>query len=140
MTVSNFNDVGEFYRKFGLHNVTYDGPGPTYVGDEDGYEHMIDFRVDFIQEELDEFVAAVAKCDDAEMFDALLDLAYVAMGTAHLLGYPWEAGWDRVHEANMRKERATSEDMSSRRSTLDIVKPDGWQPPDIEGLLAEYGF
>lgn len=139
MTASNFSDVGQFHSKFGLHNVMLDGAGPReFNGDE--YEQLVDFRTDFMQEELDEFIKAAADGDDAEMFDALLDLAYVVMGTAHLLGYPWQAGWNRVQEANMKKERATSEDMSKRRSTLDVVKPECWTPPDIEGLLAEYGF
>lgn len=139
MTASNFGDVGQFHSKFGLHNVMLDGAGPQ-VEDEAELEKLIDFRDDFMREELNEFMEGYDERDHAKMFDALIDLVYVAMGTAHLLGYPWQAGWNRVQEANMRKERATSEDMSKRRSTLDVVKPPGWTPPDIEGLLAEYGF
>jgi len=137
---SNFADVGEFHQKMGLHNVTFGEPGPRTDLSPYEMDKLIDFRVDFMQEELNEFMDAYDAKDDAKMFDALLDLAYVVKGTAHLLGYPWQAGWDRVQEANMKKERATSADMSKRRSELDVIKPEGWTPPDIEGLLAEYGF
>jgi predicted HAD superfamily Cof-like phosphohydrolase len=139
--MSDFGDVGRFHHKFGLHHVEQDGTGagPREITEEERAA-LILFRIDFMQEEFDEFCQAVDNADEAGMFDALIDLVYVAMGTAHLLGYPWKAGWDRVQEANMAKERATSEDMSKRRSTLDVVKPEGWTPPNIEGLLAEYGF
>ena len=36
-----------------------------------------------------------------------------------------------VHRANMLKERAKSAADSKRGSSLDIVKPPGWQPPAI---------
>jgi predicted HAD superfamily Cof-like phosphohydrolase len=138
---SNFADVGVFHEKFGLHHVGSDGTaaGPRDITPQEMKE-LLDFRLDFMHEELDEFQLAADDNDDARMFDALIDLVYVAMGTAHLLGYPWQPGWNCVQAANMKKERATSEDMSKRRSTLDVVKPEGWEPPNIEKLLAEYGF
>jgi predicted HAD superfamily Cof-like phosphohydrolase len=137
--MTDFGDVGQFHKKFGLHSVTHDGSGPRDLTPHE-LKDLLQFRIDFMQEELNEFSGAAWDGDDARMFDGLLDLVYVAMGTAHLLGYPWQAGWQLVQTANMKKERASSIDMSTRRSLLDVVKPEGWCPPDIEGLLAEYGF
>lgn len=136
---SNFGDVGEFHKKFNLHysRRNGEGVGPRTDLSKKEMQELLEFRIDFLLEEINEFIDAKT---DADRFDALVDLVYVALGTAHLLGYPWQAGWDRVQEANMKKERATSENMSKRRSTLDVVKPEGWTPPDLEGLLAEYGF
>lgn len=138
MTVStNFDDVGTFHYRFGLRAVNYGGAGPNVTaGREDEERRMLDDRVLFLHEELREYVEAIEDGDDARQFDALLDLVWVAMGTAHLSGFPWQRGWNLVQAANMAKERMDDgEDFKSK-----IGKPPGWQPPDIEGLLAEYGF
>jgi predicted HAD superfamily Cof-like phosphohydrolase len=133
---SNFDDVGDFHEKFGLDNVTHHGPGPRDVPAD-----LLDFRRKFLQEELDEFDRGREAGDDAQMFDALMDLVYVAMGTAHLMGYPWQDGWARVQAANMAKVRAAADGSDSKRgSAFDVVKPEGWRPPDIDGLLEQVGF
>lgn len=156
---SNFNDVGIFHHKFGLPNTTYDRIGPREVDSE-----LLSFRLKFLIEELLEFAEAIgyevdiltegdgghvevtrrrnAKViDHPQSFDALIDLVYVAMGTAHLLGYPWENGWAAVQRANMAKVRAQSDGSDSKRgSSFDVVKPEGWTPPNIEALLTLFGW
>ena len=47
------------------------------------------------------------------------------------------AAWDRVHKANMAKERATSADQSKHGSAQDIIKPAGWTAPDHRDLFEE---
>lgn len=133
--MSDFTDVGEFHRKFGLPHF-FDGPNL------EPDQSMLEFRRKFLQEELDEFYVGMRLGNHAQMFDALIDLNYVSLGTAHLLGYPWHAGWNAVQTANMRKVRADSADdpRSKRSHSLDVVKPEGWTPPDIEGVLRQYGF
>lgn len=132
----NFGDVGHFHHKFGLDNTTFKAPGPRPDDTE-----LINYRIGFMTEELDEFVEGWESDDHAKMFDALIDLVYVAMGTAHFLGYPWQAGWDRVQTANMAKERAAADGSNSKRgSGFDVVKPEGWTPPNIEGLLTDAGW
>lgn len=99
------------------------------------------FRIKFLEEELQEFKDAYAEGDHAGMFDALLDLVYVAHGTAHLQGYPWVQGWALVQAANMAKVRAQPDGSNSKRgSGWDVVKPEGWTAPDIAQLLTEYGW
>lgn len=133
---SNFDDVGDFHSKFDLDNVTHSRPGPRDWDDD-----LLAFRIKFLEEEFREFVEGVDLGDHAKMFDALIDLAYVAFGTAHLLGYPWQAGWNQVQAANMKKERAAADGSNSvRNSSFDVVKPPGWQPPDIAGVLRSWGF
>lgn len=126
-----FDDVRQFHGRFGL---------PVSVAVREIDPEVIDFRVKFMREELDEFVQACEVGDHAGMFDALIDLVYVAYGTAHFLGYPWDEGWAAVHEANMRKVRATSAGDSKRGSHFDVIKPEGWVAPDIHGLLASSGW
>lgn len=132
--MSNFRDVGVFHRKFDLPASDYHA-GPKNVTRE-----LLDFRVKFMHEELTEFMTAADNSDIAGMADALIDLVYVAMGTAHVYGFPWQALWDEVQRANMAKERATHESQSTRLSTFDVVKPEGWQPPAIAEILKSYGF
>jgi predicted HAD superfamily Cof-like phosphohydrolase len=151
---TGFDDVGEFHQKFGLDNTTWQSQGPREV-DRD----LMVFRMKFLCEELQEFLEGVglrfrtslyslivgnsewcAEKSHEQMFDALIDLVYVAYGTAHVMGYPWQAGWDQVQMANMQKERATRAEQSERGGTFDVIKPEGWTPPDIHAVLKAYGF
>lgn len=95
-------------------------------------QDVAEFRVNFLKEELNEYILALETADPAEQIDALVDLVVVAMGTAHLCGVDWQKHWNEVYEANMRKVRASSSDdeRSKRKHQLDIVKPDGWVGPN----------
>lgn len=119
-------DVQEFNAKFGLP-----------LGDEDILSSDIEateYRRKFLQEELNEFTDAMAAGDRVEAFDALLDLVYVAYGTALFLGISprqWHAGFNAVHEANMAKERVAKAEDSKRGSAFDCRKPEGWIAPQV---------
>lgn len=129
-----FADVGAFHRKFGLPH-TDDEHLPCLLP-----EDVWEFRLKFLREELQETIDAHAEGDLAKFFDGLMDLVYVALGTAHMAHLPWAEGWDEVQRANMAKERSSGagDERSSRGHTLDVVKPAGWTPPDVEGVLARY--
>ena len=130
---SNFDDVGAFHQKFGLPNSN-EGIERRPL-DYETYE----FRRDFLLEEVREFIEAFETDDQAGMADALIDLVYVAMGTAHLMGLPWQVLWNEVQRANMTKQRASEDGSDSKRgNSLDVVKPPGWTPPDIEGILERH--
>jgi predicted HAD superfamily Cof-like phosphohydrolase len=132
---NDFDDVGKFHQKFDLDNVTYNKPGPRPVDPE-----LIEFRRKFMQEELDEFIEAYANGDIEKMADSLVDLSYVVLGTAHLLGLPWPQLFREVQRANMTKVRAKHADESKRGSTFDVVKPEGWRPPKIREVLVQFGW
>ena len=53
-----------------------------------------------------------------------------------MMGLPWPQLWDEVQRANMAKERAKHAGESKRGSALDVVKPEGWVPPDVAGALS----
>jgi predicted HAD superfamily Cof-like phosphohydrolase len=94
------------------------------------------FRVGHLQEELDELDRACGERDIVEIADALIDLIYVAAGSCLEWGIPFDNVWSEVQRSNMEKIRATSENMSKRGSTFDVVKPAGWVPPNIEHALS----
>ena len=151
----NFQDVGAFHQKFGLPVSNRANAGPREL--EPG---LIEFRIKFMLEELLEFITGAGyhlqpdaegnamilkspgvEIDHAQTFDALIDLAYVVFGTAHLMGYPWQEGWNAVQEANMAKVRAAADGSDSKRgSSFDVVKPEGWTAPDIGEVLRRHGF
>jgi predicted HAD superfamily Cof-like phosphohydrolase len=138
MTDNDFDDVGLFHAKFGLPFVSADEGD---AGPREWDAELIEFRRKFLHEELKEFEDGILAGDDAMMADALVDLVYVALGTAHLLGYPWHTIWSRVQQANMAKVRAAKDGSDSvRGSAWDVVKPPGWTAPDVVGVLRAFGF
>lgn len=131
--MSNFaNDVLEFHRRFGLPVPGAANP-PNLPSRE-----VIEFRLKFMREELEETERAVAAGDLVGVADGLVDLIYVAIGTAWFCGLPLCAVWDEVHAANLRKVRTPSADASKRGSAWDVVKPIGWRGPDVAGVLNRY--
>jgi predicted HAD superfamily Cof-like phosphohydrolase len=123
-------DIAAFHQRFGLR-----GPrAPQLLPNQE----LVDFRQGFMQEELNEFMDAHAAGDLAEAADALIDLVYVAMGTAHMMGLPWDELWADVQRANMAKVRAESADQSKRGTTYDVVKPAGWVPPQGARILERF--
>lgn len=121
-----FKDIKEFHLKFGL---TYAGP-PKALD-----KQAATFRMDFMDEELCEYVKATSEGDLEGQLDALVDLVYVALGTAYMQGFDFEEAWRRVHAANMQKVRANKLSDSKRGSLYDVVKPEGWTPPDLSDLV-----
>lgn len=93
-------------------------------------------RCEFLQEELNEFKEACSKQDLALQADALVDLVYVAKGTAVMLGLPWEQLWDDVQRANMSKVRG----QTHRGHLVDAMKPPGWIGPKTMDILVASGY
>lgn len=121
------DDIRLFHEKFDLE---YDGPSRHLPAD------MAEFRIKFLQEELDEYASATKNKDMEGEFDALIDLAYVLFGTSYLHGFPFAKGWRRVHMANMAKVRVERAADSKRDSGFDVVKPEGWRPAPLKDLLS----
>jgi dephospho-CoA kinase len=85
-----------------------------------------------LSEELTEFVEAAELEDEV---DALVDLAYFALGRIIEMGVVPGAAFEEVHAANMAKVRG---ELSKRPDSkgFDAIKPDGWQPPNLLPYLA----
>lgn len=117
-----YDDIGEFHAKFGVP----ESPQPAFL---DAEAHK--FRSKFMQEELDEFQDACIEKDMNKAADALGDLVYVAIGTARKMGIPWPLIWSRIQAKNMVKELAAPDGSNSKRgSPMDVIKPEGWTPPE----------
>lgn len=119
-------DISDFHIKYGL----------AYVGKPRNLpDDLADFRMKFLEEELTEYRAASLSEDLEGQLDALVDLVYVALGTAYLQGFNFREAWKRVHTANMQKIRAVDSSASKRSNANDVVKPPGWTAPDLSDLV-----
>ena len=137
-------DVRVFHEKFKLLM----GKEPQQLT-----KRKLEERIQFLQEELDEFTKATGLTkkfgpdgvnywdfEDPQYFpgqaDALVDLVYVALGTAIMMGLPWEELWIDVQRANMAKVRGETH----RGHKVDVTKPVGWVPPKTEEILLTAGW
>lgn len=116
--MTNWESIIAFHEKFGI-----DMPKSSQHLTQDVHN----YRVNFLKEELHEYITAV---DLEDKIDALIDLVVVAMGTAYMHGFNWEAHWEEVFRANMAKRKAQHASESKRGHSLDIVKPEGWKGPN----------
>lgn len=121
---SQFEKVIAFHEKFGLEY----NEGPRQLSPEEQA-----FRVVCLREELQEYEDAVTAGDLEEQFDALIDLVYFALGTAHRQGLPFDEGFDIVNGANMLKEVHRAK--QRRNFDLEVTKPEGWKSPDLSKLV-----
>ena len=121
-------DIDQFHKKFVFEKN-------EKVGIPEDNE-LVNFRTSFLMEELAEYTQAITKKDAAGALDALVDIVYIALGTAWLFNLPFEKAWNEVQKANMSKVRAKSK--SKKRGTaFDVVKPKGWEAPNIDRIVEE---
>lgn len=127
-----YQDVLNFNNKFEVPLADK----PQLLNDE-----LYNYRLGFMREELQEFVDAQYQQNLQQSLDALIDLIYVAAGTAQMMGVDyecWSRLWNTVQEANMNKVRAKSAAESKRGNSVDVIKPEGWNEkwkPDAKQVL-----
>jgi predicted HAD superfamily Cof-like phosphohydrolase len=121
-------DINEMHHKYGVREV-------VNKFDANKLATYLEFRTNFLQEELNELKVA-KNADDA--VDALIDLCVVAIGTLDAFDVNAYTAWDRVHTANMNKQVGIKESRPNPLGLPDLIKPEGWTAPthaDNGGLL-----
>jgi hypothetical protein len=116
-------DLNDMHDKFGFHES-------IDALDNDKLKTFLKFRVDFLQEELNEMKAAKSAED---VVDALIDLCVVAIGTLDAFSVGSQIAWDEVHMANMSKQRGIKPERPNPLGLPDLIKPAGWVAPSHEG-------
>lgn len=116
-----FEDVLEFHREFCPDMI---GTTPK-IPDHDSAE----LRIRLVDEEHEEFKEAMRRDDLVGIADAIADLIYVVVGTAITYGIDLPAVWHEVQRSNMAKKGG------GRREDGKVIKPAGWTPPDVAGVL-----
>jgi predicted HAD superfamily Cof-like phosphohydrolase len=126
MKLDQFDLVKAMHEKFGIPLQAQPG-----MLDED----TMHFRLEFLDEELNEIIDAWEAGDLEEIADGLIDLIIVALGTAAMMGLPFNEMFQEVHEANMRKVRVEHAGESKRGHGFDLKKPVDWQGPNLRKFL-----
>ena len=128
MSTNWVKDMQDMHAKFGVN--------PVIRGlDKAKLMAFIQFRIKFLQEELDEMIVSNNGDDTV---DALIDLCVVAIGTLDALDVNAYTAWDRVLESNMTKEVGIKASRPNPLGLPDLIKPEGWIAPshaDNVGLL-----
>lgn len=122
-------DIADMHSKFGVNQVVVNF-------DNDKLAKFLEFRVKFLQEELDELKTAT---EAEDVVDALIDLAVVAIGTLDAYNVDSYEAWNRVHKKNMEKEVGVKASRPNKLGLPDLIKPQGWQAPthiDNVGLIS----
>lgn len=138
-------DIAAMHTKFGVNTV-------LRGLDRDKLEAFLKFRIDFLQEELDEMRSALVDFQAGKIegtkaaddtVDALIDLCVVAIGTLNGFDVDADEAWNRVHRKNMEKEVGIKASRPNPLGLPDLIKPEGWTAPTHEdnvGLLSKvYG-
>lgn len=119
-----WTDIHYMHHHYGFHDTVKDF-------DADKLKTLLQFRVDFLAEELDELKANLDNPE--EIVDACIDLIVVAIGTLDLYDVDLDKAWDEVHAANMNKQRGIKEGRPNPLGMPDLLKPKDWKAPSHEG-------
>jgi len=87
-----------------------------------------------IGEEVSELIQAISSNNKTEQLDALIDILVVTAGALHSLGVDGDAAWDEVMRTNFAKVDSKTGKVV-RREDGKILKPEGWQPPQLEQFI-----
>ena len=135
-------DMHDMHTKFGVNTV-------LRGLDREKLKAFLQFRINFLQEELDEMQKALNDFDQGlvsgsqaadDTVDALIDLCVVAIGTLDAYDVNADESWNRVHQKNMEKEVGIKASRPNPLGLPDLIKPEGWTAPthaDNVGLLAK---
>ena len=122
-------DINEMHKHYKVHDA-------IAKLDSDKLQQFLKFRIDFLQEELDEMKAALgsdATNGAEEVVDALIDLCVVAIGTLDAFNVNSYEAWNEVLRANMNKQVGIKESRPNPLGLPDLIKPEGWTAPTHEG-------
>jgi len=121
-------DIADMHTKFGVNEK-------VRSFDSEKLSKFLEFRIKFLEEELNEMKTADSADD---VVDALIDLCVVAIGTLDAFDVDSYKAWDRVHAANMAKEVGVKASRPNPLNLPDLIKPEGWEAPthvDNVGLI-----
>ena len=117
-------DMYRMHEKYGVHEWV-----SKNINDKELMSKFLEFRLKFLQEELDETRKAAVDGDPEEIVDGLIDLCVVAIGTLDAFNVDAHQAWKEVHKAKMSKEPGIKESRPNPLGLPDLIKPEGWEGP-----------
>jgi predicted HAD superfamily Cof-like phosphohydrolase len=125
--VSYYTDVCDWHRAAGIPLA--DRPSALTPA-------RLSLRCGLMYEEGREFWQQVDqdRPDLAEVAKEAADVIVTILGTMAEMGIPFDAVWTEVHRSNMAK--VGPDGTVVMREDGKILKPEGWQAPDVAAVLA----
>lgn len=101
----------------------------TMCGQTVGEENVDQYALylNLIKEEVQELEDSRTREGD---LDALIDILVVTIGAIHSAGFKGEEAWQEVMRTNFAKVDPVTGKIR-KRSDGKILKPDGWEPPNL---------
>lgn len=115
-------DIRNMHQKFGVREL-------VDQFDQAKLKNYLQFRIDMLQEELDEAKKAILENDADGVVDALIDGCVFAIGTLDVFHVDAYEAWTRVHEKNMEKSPGVKAARPNPWGLPDLIKPEGWTAP-----------
>lgn len=122
------NDIEDMHHKFGVHE--------WFEKNKHNKELMrtyLRFRLNMVEEELNETREAIDSKDPEEIVDGLIDLCVFAIGTLDVFGVDAVKAWNEIYSANMAKDVGVKPGRPNPFGLPDLIKPDGWIGPNHSG-------
>jgi len=113
-------DIYDMHEHYGVRPVIEKMDGETL-------KKFLQFRIDFLMEELNELKDAE---NPEDVVDALIDLCVVAIGTLDGFAVDSYKAWDAVLKPNMAKKTGIKASRPNPIGLPDLIKPEGWVGPD----------
>ncbi|GAH02600.1 unnamed protein product [marine sediment metagenome] len=113
-----YQDIVDFHKDVMKDNFRKFPHTPDYMHQR--------LRRNLIKEEIQETLNAIRQNDLVALADGIADSIVVLLGTAVTYGIDMRPIWDIVHESNMAKADG------KLRGDGKMMKPEGWQLPDIK--------
>ncbi len=126
-------DIAGMHRYYGVNEKVQEF-------DKEKLQQFLNFRMSFLDEELNETKKAVREKNAEEIVDGLIDLCVVAIGTLDSMGIDSYDAWNKVLRANLQKKVGVKPERPNPLGLPDLIKPDGWKAPSHaknHGLLSK---
>tara|TARA_B100000941_G_scaffold141335_1_gene100146 strand:- start:2208 stop:2609 length:402 start_codon:yes stop_codon:yes gene_type:complete len=114
-------DIKDMQTKYGTREWVEKNPHQL--------RRFLEFRINFLREELEETELALINMDAEEIVDGLIDLCVVAIGTLDAFDVDPYKAWDEILRANMAKEVGVKESRPNPLGMPDLTKPKDWEGP-----------
>ena len=124
-------DIAEMHAKYGVNEK-------VRSLSNDHLRKFLEFRYQFLQEEMTELRDSIDKNDADGIVDAIIDLLVVGIGTLDAFDVETQKAWDRVLVANLNKSVGVKATRPNELGLPDLIKNEGWVAPvhhDNIGLL-----
>ncbi|MAA57278.1 MAG: hypothetical protein CL855_02205 [Cryomorphaceae bacterium] len=135
MSTNWVQDMADMHKKYGVNEWFEKNKDDKVLMNK-----YLMFRLLMCQEELHETMQAANSGNSEEIVDGLIDLCVFAIGTLDVFNVDASKAWDEIYKANMNKQVGVKPGRPNPFGLPDLLKPDGWVPPehvDNHGELAK---